>query len=108
MTKPKQTWRENDSSGDSSGEEEVEVTSAKGDSNLRSGSGNPEWGNCNPGRKEDRREDEPARMEVKTVFTIRVEFRAPMEDIVELALGVERAMFEKPENPGAQMKPLFI
>jgi hypothetical protein len=40
MTKPKQTWwekwlakEENGSSDDSSGEEEVEVTSAKGDSN---------------------------------------------------------------------------
>jgi hypothetical protein len=41
MTKSKQTWRkkwlakeENGNSYDSSGEEEVEVTSAKGDSNL--------------------------------------------------------------------------
>jgi hypothetical protein len=25
-----------------------------------------------------------------------------------LALGAERAMFEKPENPGVHMKPLFI
>jgi hypothetical protein len=47
MTKPKQTWREkhlakeeNGSSGDNSGEEEVEVTSAKGDSNPGLGSDN--------------------------------------------------------------------
>jgi hypothetical protein len=42
------------------------------------------------------------------VFTIPVEFRAPMEDVTELALGAERVMFEKPKNPSAHMKPLFI
>jgi hypothetical protein len=47
-------------------------------------------------------------MDVNMVFTILVEFRAPTEDVVELALGAERAMFEKLENPGAHMKPLFI
>jgi hypothetical protein len=31
-----------------------------------------------------------------------------MENVTELALGVERAVFEKPENPGMHMKPLFI
>jgi hypothetical protein len=31
-----------------------------------------------------------------------------MEDVVELVLCVERAMFEKPKNPSAHMKPLFI
>jgi hypothetical protein len=30
-----------------------------------------------------------------------------MEDVAELALGAECAMFEKPENPGVHMKPLF-
>jgi hypothetical protein len=61
MTKPKQTWwqkwlakEENGSSGDSSDEEEVEVTSAKGDSNPRTGRGNLESGNCNSSGKEDR------------------------------------------------------
>jgi hypothetical protein len=47
-------------------------------------------------------------MDVNMVFTIPAKFRAPMEDIAELALGAEHAMFEKPENPGAHMKPLFI
>jgi hypothetical protein len=47
-------------------------------------------------------------MDVNMVFTIPTEFRAPTKDIVELALGVERAGFKKPENPGAHMKPLFI
>jgi hypothetical protein len=45
---------ENGNNGDSSGEEEVEVTSAKGDSNPGSGSGNLELGNHNPIGKEDR------------------------------------------------------
>jgi hypothetical protein len=31
-----------------------------------------------------------------------------MENVTELALGTERVVFEKPENPGAHMKPLFI
>jgi hypothetical protein len=60
MTKPKQTWQEkllakeeNGSSGNNSGEEEVEVTSAKGDSNPGSDSDNSESGNCNLGEKED-------------------------------------------------------
>jgi hypothetical protein len=28
--------------------------------------------------------------------------------VTELALGAERAVFEKPENPATRMKPLFI
>jgi hypothetical protein len=32
----------------------------------------------------------------------------PTEDITQLALGTERVVFEKPENPGTHMKPLFI
>jgi hypothetical protein len=47
-------------------------------------------------------------MDANMVFTIPIEFCAPMEDVVELALGVECAVFEKPENLGAHMKPLFI
>jgi hypothetical protein len=47
-------------------------------------------------------------MDVNMVFTIPVEFRAPMKDVIELVLGAERAMFEKLKNPGAHMKPLFI
>jgi hypothetical protein len=115
MTKPKQTWwekwlakEENGSSGDSIGEEQVEVTSAKGDSNPGSGSGNLESGNHNPGGKVDQREEESTQMDVNTVFTILAEFCAPMEDVVELALGVERVVFKKPENPGMHMKPLFV
>jgi hypothetical protein len=47
-------------------------------------------------------------MDVDMVFTILAEFCAPMEDVMELVLGAERAVFEKPKNPGAHMKPLFI
>jgi hypothetical protein len=114
MTKLKQTWwekwlaKENGGSGDNSGEEEVEVTSAKGDSNPGSGSGNSESGNRNPGGKEDRREEEPTRMDVNMVFIIPAEFRVPMEDVAELVLGAERVVFEKQENPDVHMKPLFI
>jgi hypothetical protein len=108
MTKLKQMWwekwlakEENGSSDDSGGEEEVEVTSVKGDSN-------PGSGNRNPGGKEDRREEEPTQMDVDMVLTVPTEFHVPMEDVVELALGAERAVFEKPENSCAHMKPLFI
>jgi hypothetical protein len=115
MTKPKQMWwekclakEENNNNCDNSGEEEFEVTSTKGDSNPVSGSSNPESGNCNLGGKEDQQEGEPTWMDVNMVFTIPAEFRAPMEDVAELALGAERAVFEKMKNPGAHMKPLFI
>jgi hypothetical protein len=47
-------------------------------------------------------------MDVNMVFTIPIEFCVPTEDVVELALGAERAAFKKPENPGAHVKPLFI
>jgi hypothetical protein len=41
-------------------------------------------------------------------FMIPAEFHAPMENVAELALSAERAVFEKLENPSAHMKPLFI
>jgi hypothetical protein len=47
-------------------------------------------------------------MDINMVFTILVEFCAPMEDIAELALGAEHVMFMKAKNLGAQMKPFFI
>jgi hypothetical protein len=110
----RQTWQEkwlakeeNSSSDDSSGEE-VEVTSAKGDPNPRSGSSNPESGNCNLGGNEDWREEELTWMDINMVFMIPAEFCAPTEDVAELALGAECVMFEKPENLAAHIKPLFI
>jgi hypothetical protein len=42
------------------------------------------------------------------VFAILEEFRAPESEVVELTLGAERAVFEKPVEVGKHMKPLFI
>jgi hypothetical protein len=64
--------------------------------------------NCNLGKENDRQGEEPTPMGIDMVFTIPVEFHAPMKDVAELALGAERTVFEKPENLGAHMKPLFI
>jgi hypothetical protein len=132
MTKPKQTCREKwfaMEEGGSSGEEASKVTSARGEDNTRSEDGNPKLGNCNlesgdrhlesgnrnldssnnnPGKENDWKGEELVPMDINMVFTIPIEFHAPMEDIVELPLGAECAMFEKPENPGMHMKPLFI
>jgi hypothetical protein len=47
-------------------------------------------------------------MDINMVITIPLEFRAPAQDVVELALGAEHDVFEKPENLGVHMKPLFI
>jgi hypothetical protein len=47
-------------------------------------------------------------MDVSMVFMIPTELCAPTKNVAELALGVEHAVFEKPEKPGAHMKPLFI
>jgi hypothetical protein len=87
---------ENGSSGDNSSEKEVEVTSDKGCSNPESGNDNSGSGNSNPG------------LDVNMVFMILAEFHASAKDIVEMMLDAGRAVFEKPENPGAHMKPLFI
>jgi hypothetical protein len=125
MTKPKQTWQEKwlakekgGSSGDNSGEEASMVTMTRGEDNTGSGDENPELGNCkpesgnchpelgnrtpdsgnrNPGKENDRQGEEPVLMDVNTVFMVPVEFRAPTEDVTELVLGVEHAVFEKPK-----------
>jgi hypothetical protein len=47
-------------------------------------------------------------MDINVVFMIPAEFHVPTEDVAELLLGAECAVFEKPENLGAHMKPLFI
>jgi hypothetical protein len=135
MTKPKQMWREKrlakekgDNSGDSGSEEVSKVTLARGEDNSGSGEGNSESGNCNlesrnchpesgnlnpdsgnsnPGKEVDQQGEELAPLDVSMVFTIPVEFCAPMGDVMELASGAERAVYEKLENPGAHMKPLF-
>jgi hypothetical protein len=132
MTKPKQTWWERwlaKEEGGSSGEEASKVTAAKGEDHQGSGDGNqgpgncnlesknchpelanrnPDSGNSNLDKENDWQGEEPISMGVNMVFTIPAEFHVPIEDVVELALGVERAVLEKPKNPGAHMKPLFI
>jgi hypothetical protein len=80
----------------------------QGDPNPESGNSNLWSGNHNPSEKGDRLGEELTRMDISMVFMISVEFRAPTENVAELALGAERAVFMKPENPGAHMKPLFI
>jgi hypothetical protein len=79
-----------------------------GDYYPESDSHNPNSGNSNLGKENDRQGEEPVPMDVNMVFTIPVELCAPTEDVTELALGAERAMFEKPENLGVHMKPRFI
>jgi hypothetical protein len=136
MTKLKQMWREKwlskeegGSSSDSSGEEASKVNPARGednwglgDGNSESGNYNPESGNCypvsgnrnpnlgnsNPSEENDWQGEEPVPMVDNMVFTILVEFHAPTEDVMELALGVERAVFDKPKSMGMHMKPLLI
>ncbi|XP_044318562.1 protein NYNRIN-like [Triticum aestivum] len=52
--------------------------------------------------------DIPTDMDVNMVFALRAEFRAPEAEIAELVLGPKNATFEKPENHGQHLKPLFI
>jgi hypothetical protein len=70
MTKPKLTWQEkrlakeeDGGSGCSSGKEEQEMASARGDPN-------PGLGNPNPSEKEDRLGEETTRMDVRMVLMI--------------------------------------
>jgi hypothetical protein len=120
---------EGGSSGDSSGMKASRVTPTRGEDNSGLCGGNPELGNCNLesgdchpesgncipkssdsslGKENDRQGEELVPMDVNMVFTIPTKFCAPIEDVAELSLGAEHAMFEKPQNPGAHMKPLFI
>jgi hypothetical protein len=47
-------------------------------------------------------------MDFNMVFTILAEFCAPTEDVTEFALGVECAVFEKPEILGAHKASLHL
>jgi hypothetical protein len=60
------------------------------------GNCHPELDDNNPGMDNDRQGEEPV-PDINMVFMIPIEFRAPTEDVTELALRVERAMFEKLE-----------
>jgi hypothetical protein len=43
---------------------------------------------------------------VNMVFQLPVEFGLPEQEVAQLALGAERAIFEKPSKLGHHMKPL--
>jgi hypothetical protein len=79
-----------------------------GDCHRELGNCNPDSGNSNPGEENDRQGEEPVLMDVNMAFTIPAVFHTSTEDVMELVLGAERAVFEKLENPSAHMKPLFI
>jgi hypothetical protein len=85
----------------SSSEEEVGVISDKVESTSDKGSSNPD-------KDEDQQEEHPTQMEINMVFTIPAKFCAPTENVADLMLGAERAVFEKLNNPWVPMKPLFI
>jgi hypothetical protein len=132
----KATWlerrlpkEESGSSGDINDEEASKVILARGEDNPGLGDGNlgsgncnpksgnfhpepgnrnPDSGNSNPHKEDGRQREEPILMDINMAFTILVEFRAPTNDVAELALGAECAMLEELENPGELMKPLFI
>lgn len=46
--------------------------------------------------------------DVNMVFILPEEFKAPEEGVAELVLGAERAVFDKPEEHGEHLKPLYI
>jgi hypothetical protein len=79
-----------------------------GNCHPQSGNRNSDSSNSNLGKENDRQGEEVVLMDINMVLMIPAEFCAPTEDIVKLALAAERAMFEKPENLGVHMKPLFI
>jgi hypothetical protein len=91
----------------SSSEEEVGVILDKGETTSDKGSSNLDE-DSNPDKGEDQQEEHPTQMEINMLFAMPAEFHAPNEDVVELMLGVERVVFEKLDNPGAHMMPLFI
>jgi hypothetical protein len=79
-----------------------------GNGNSGSGNGNQRTGNGSLGEEEDRREEQSTLMDINMVFMVLVVFCALAEDVKEFMLGAGRAVFKKPENLGAHMKPLFI
>jgi hypothetical protein len=52
--------------------------------------------------------DEAGKVEANMVFELLAEFRAPEDEVAELALGAKTTVFQKPEKLGAHMKPLFV
>jgi hypothetical protein len=53
-------------------------------------------------------EEKQASLEINLAFHLQQEFMLPKPKMAQLALGAERAVFEKPETLGQHMKPLYI
>jgi hypothetical protein len=83
MVIPKKTWREKQLAREKKGE-------------YSSGSGS------------DGERSPEVPVDVTRMFVLPTEFRATEGDIAELALGVERAVFEKTNEQGSHLKPLYV
>jgi hypothetical protein len=47
-------------------------------------------------------------VDINMVFHLPIEFRLPEQEVAQLNLGAERAIFENPREFGHHMKPLYI
>jgi hypothetical protein len=47
-------------------------------------------------------------MDINMVFHLPAEFRLPEQEVAQLNLGAESAIFEKPRELGHHMKPMYI
>jgi hypothetical protein len=50
----------------------------------------------------------PTDMDINMVFTLPVEFRGAKEEVAQMCLSPKEVMFEKPEESGQHMKPLYV
>jgi hypothetical protein len=50
----------------------------------------------------------PTDMDINMVFTLSVEFRGAKEEVAQMCLSPKEVMFEKPEESGQHMKPLYV
>jgi hypothetical protein len=58
--------------------------------------------------EEVKRKGDQGSTEINMVFNLPSEFELPESEMAQLALGVKRAVFEKPEELGKHMRPLYI
>jgi hypothetical protein len=98
MTKPKKTGREKhlakeEGYGDSSTDTTKEESGGGGQLKVEG----EEQASCST-----------ETMEANMVFTIPGEVHAPEHEVMAMTPGPEKAMFDKPEEAGRHMKPLFI
>jgi hypothetical protein len=93
MNKPKTTWRKKQLAQEEDGTDNSE------------GQGKFEIGESSGMTKEN---ETPAQsiLDVNMVFIIPEEFRSPKTEVVEVCMGIERAVFERPPKIGEHMKPL--